>query len=393
MDWEQRRELFSLDWGVGHLNHGSFGAVPLPAQRAQQRLRDEMEANPIAFFTRGLIERIEHSRTHLARFVGAEPDGVALVANATAAASAVLRSLSLAEGQEILVTDHAYGAVRLAAEDLAGRAGAIVRTVAVPLLADDDEIVTRVVQAVRPGRTRLAVIDHVASATAKLFPVDRLTAQLKDRGVAVLVDAAHAPGMLAVDVAASGADFWFGNLHKWAFAPRATALLSVALEHRQTMRPLVVSWEHLRGFPQAQEWAGTLDYTAWLAAPTGLHLLRTLGLDRVRTYNAALVAQGQRLVAETIRGLAPSTDVLDAAATGELGSGEVSMRVVALPSGIASDLAGAIELRARLAREHQIEVGVSAWNGIGLLRLSAQVYNRVDDYERLSRALRRMLSR
>ncbi len=397
IDWEHRRELFSLDQRVAYLNHGGFGAAPAPVQRAQQRLRDEVEANPMAFYTRGLLDRLAHTRAHLARFINADPDGVALVPNATAAATAVLRSVPLAAGQEILLTDHGYGAVRLAAEEVAGRVGASVRVVELPINATDDDLCQRLLDAVRLGRTRLAVFDHVASPTAKLFPVVRLVAELREKGVLTLVDAAHAPGMLAVDVAATGADFWLGNLHKWAFAPRPTALLSVASEHRAAMRPLVVSWEQAHGFPRAQEFAGTLDYTAWLAAPAGLHLLRTLGHDRVRSHNAELVTAGQRLVAESLAarwpvGSGSRRPLLDAARDGALGDAGVSMRVVPLPLGLADDQAAAEVLRRRLATDHRIEVTLDPWRGEGLLRLSAQIYNRIDDYERLGHALRDLLT-
>ena len=152
--WEHRRELFSLDPATAYLNHGAFGAVPRPVQRAQQRLRDEVEADPMAFFTRGLVDRLGHTRSHLARFVGAPADGVALVPNATAATAVVLGSLALQAGQEILVTDHAYGALKLAAQEFAGRAGATVREVPIPLLADDSQIAQRLVDALR-GNTRL----------------------------------------------------------------------------------------------------------------------------------------------------------------------------------------------------------------------------------------------
>lgn len=403
--WEHRRELFSLDPRVAYLNHGSFGAVPRPVQRAQQRLRDEMEANPVAFFARGLLDRIGHTRTHLAAFLGADPGGTALVPNATAAMTAVLSSVPLGAGQEILLTDHGYGAVRLAANEVAARAAATVRVVAVPLGGADDEVVARIVEAVRPGRTRLAIVDQVTSPTATLFPTGRLVAELQQRGVLVVVDAAHAPGMLPVDVSGIGADFWLGNLHKWAFAPRPTALLTVAPAHRASMRPLVVSWEQAQGFPRAQEFAGTLDYTAWLAAPAGLHLLRTLGQERVRTHNNELAAQGQRLVSDAVAarwsGVGVERDhaverireeLLERARAGRLGSDEVSMRLVPLPPGVADNQDTALALQDRLAREHRIEVGLTAWNGLGLLRLSAQIYNQIDDYHRLATALRELLS-
>ncbi len=395
VEWERRRELFSLDTRTTHLNHGSFGTVPLPVQRAQERLRREMEANPMAFFTRGLLDRIAHARTHLATFVRADPEGVALVANATSAANAVLRSLRLVGGQEILLTDHGYGAVALAAEEVAGRVGATVRVVPVPLTADDDEVLTRLVNAVRPGLTRLAIVDCIASPTAKLFPVDRVAAALRARDVPVLVDAAHAPGMLDVDVTATGADFWLGNLHKWAFAPRPSALLAVAPEHRAAMRPLVVSWQQPQGFPTAQEWAGTLDYTPWLAAPTGVHVLRTLGPDRARSHNNALAAQGQRIVAEAVAarwpGGGPADELLELAREGRLGSDVVSMRLIPLPLETDDEPDAVVTLRTRLAAEHHIEVATTRWGSRALLRLSAQVYNQIDDYDRLARTLCQVL--
>jgi isopenicillin-N epimerase len=395
VDWAGRRELFTLDPAVAHLNHGGFGAVPRPVQRAQQRLRDELEANPTAFITRGLLDRVGHTRNHLARFVGAPGDGVALVPNATAAATVVLGSVHLEAGQEILVTDHGYGAVRLAAEEFAGRVGASVREVHIPLLADDAEVVQRLVDALRPGRTRMVVVDHVASPTAKLFPVDLLARELRAHDALVLVDAAHGPGMLDIDLAGSGhdADFWLGNLHKWAFTPRPTGLLWAAPAHRADIRPLSVSWEHPRGFPTALEFAGTLDYTAWLAAPTGVHVLRSLGVQTVRTHNADLAAQGQRVVATAVTQLRGSSGdrLLDLARDGQLGSDVVSMRVVPLP-GVAPDLESVAALRSRLAGEHHVEVAASVWGGRALLRLSAQIYNRVEDYERLARALRLVLA-
>jgi isopenicillin-N epimerase len=206
--------------------------------------------------------------------------------------------------------------------------------------------------------------------------------------------------MLDVDVAAIGADFWLGNLHKWAFAPRPTALLAVAPQHRASMRPLVVSWEQPHGFPRSQEFAGTLDYTAWLAAPAGLHLLRTLGLARVRSHNNELAAHAQRVVAGEVAARWPAPDrseraresLLEAARAGRLGNAGVSMRLVPLPPRVADDPTSAAALQARLATEYRIEAPIIGWNGVGLLRLSAQVYNQIDDYHRLGRALRELLA-
>jgi len=375
VSWDRVRDLFALDSTVAYLNHGAFGAVPIPVQRAQQRLRDEMEANPVAFFTRGLSDRLAHARRHIAAFLGADPDATALVPNATAGIAIALRTVQLGAGDEILLTDHAYGAVRLAAARFGARSGAVVREVAIPLTATDDEALALVTSAFTP-RTRLVIVEQVTSPTAKVLPVDKIAAAARDRGVAVLVDGAHAPGMLNVDVAAIGADFWVGNLHKWAFAPRPAATLVTAAEHRPAVEPLVVSWLEPNGYPAAVEYGGTLDYTAWLAAPTGLHLLRTLGPDRVRRHNIDLADYAQLAVAAAIR--ADPADLTRSPAT--------SMRLVPLPPGIATDRPSAMALRDRLSKQYKCEVQVTDWRGRGYLRISAQVYNTRSDVERLAAA-------
>ncbi|MEV4813931.1 aminotransferase class V-fold PLP-dependent enzyme [Micromonospora avicenniae] len=370
------RLLFSLDPAVSHLNHGSFGAVPISVQRAQQRLRDEMEANPLRFFTQGLVERVAHTRRHLAAFIGADPDGTALVSNATTGVAVVLQSLGLRPDDEILSTDHGYGAVALSIQRECRRSGATSRVLPVPLAATNEEVVQAVRDALRPGRTRLLVIDQLTSSTARLFPAAAIVAVAHEHGVPVLVDAAHVPGMLPTTVASVGADFWVGNLHKWAFAPRATAVLVVAPQWRDRIEPLVVSWEQEAGFPDRLEWQATQDYTAWLAAPVGVFTLRSLGVERVRAHNARLAAYGQRVVGDAL-GVAP--DLLP-----EPGGPEVAMRLIPLPPALATTIEAARALQQHIAERLATEVAVMSWNGRGWLRLCGQVYNRADEYERLA---------
>ncbi|WFE38929.1 aminotransferase class V-fold PLP-dependent enzyme [Micromonospora sp. WMMD998] len=378
------RLLFSLDPSVSHLNHGSFGAVPIAVQRAQQRLRDEMEANPLRFFSAGLVDRISHARRHLATFLGADPDGTALVGNVTAGAAVVLQSLALRPGDEVLTTDHGYGAVALSVARECERTGAVSRTLPVPLTATDEEVVEIVRAGLRPGRTRLLIVDQLTSPTARLFPAAALAAVARERGVPVLVDAAHAPGMLPTTVASVGADFWVGNLHKWAYAPRGTAALVVAEPWRERIQPLVVSWEQGSGFPTRVEWQATLDYTGWLAAPVGLFTLRSLGVDRVRAHNAALAAYGQRVVGDAL-GVAPERLLAP-------GGPAVAMRLVPLPPGVATTLDAARSLRAEIAARLGAEVSVAGWNGRGYLRLCGQVYNSPEEYDRLAARLPALLA-
>ncbi|MFI6072903.1 aminotransferase class V-fold PLP-dependent enzyme [Actinoplanes sp. NPDC051343] len=373
------RLLFSIDPAVSFLNHGSFGAVPIAVQRAQQRIRDEIESNPVRFYGGGVVDRIIHTRRHLAGFLGADPEGSALVANTTTGISLVLQSVRLESADEVLLTDHVYGAVDLAVRRHCRRAGATVRSVSLPLGASDAEIVSRVRAALRPGKTKLLIVEHLSSATAKLFPACEVVAAAHEHEIPVLADAAHVPGMLPVDVSALGADFWVGNLHKWAFAPRGTALLAVAPAWRRRIEPLVVSWEHEQGFPLSVEYQGTIDYTPWLAAPIGLFTLRSLGWDAVRKHNGALAAHGQRVV-----GAALDVDPADLL---EPADPEISMRVVPLPAGLATNAAEALSLRQYIADKLATEAQVSSWNGRGLLRLSAQVYNRADEYDRLAERL------
>ncbi|MFC4067901.1 aminotransferase class V-fold PLP-dependent enzyme [Actinoplanes subglobosus] len=367
------RLLFSLDPSVSYLNHGSFGALPISVQRAQQRLRDEVESNPLRFFAVGLEDRIVHSRRHLAAFLGADPDGSALIQNTTSAVSMILQSMRFGPADEVLLTDHSYGAVAMAVRSRCRRSGASARTVALPLGLRNSEVVARIRAALRPGRTRLLVVDQLTSATAALFPVAEIVAAAHEHDIPVLVDAAHVPGMLPVDVSAIGADFWVGNLHKWGWAPRGTALMSVAPAWRRRMEPLIVSWAHDEGFPGAFEFQGTIDYTPWLAAPAGVYTLRTLGPEAVRQHNEALVAYGQRVVGAAL-GLAPA----DLPHPGGPG---VAMRVVPLPAGLATTFPEAHALRQHIADKLATEVAVNAWGGRGLLRLSAQIYNRPEEYD------------
>jgi isopenicillin-N epimerase len=377
ISWDRAADLFPLDREIAYLNHGAFGVTPEPVRRAQQRLRDEMESNPTAFFTQGLYDRLAHTRRHIAAFLGADPDSCALVPNASAVTQIVFNTLGLQPGDEVLLTTHGYGAVRLAA----ARLGLRVVEAHFPAGAADDEVVAAISTAVNPGRTRLAIVDHVTSPTAMVLPVGRIVRALRELGVPTLVDGAHAPGMVPVDVSAIGADFWVGNLHKWAFAPRPTALLVVASHQRARVQPLVVSWQHPMGFPDAVEYGGTLDYTAWLAAPTGLHFLRTLGVDRVRRHNADLVAYGQRVVAGAL-GTSPVPGPWSA---------DVSMRLVRLPLTGGEELA--VPLRLAIASELRCQLPVVAWCGELFVRLAAQVYNRAEHYDRLAAGLPVLLER
>ncbi|GAA4873797.1 aminotransferase class V-fold PLP-dependent enzyme [Kitasatospora terrestris] len=374
--------LFTLDPEVAHLNHGSYGAVPVPVQRVQARLRAEQERDPDGFFL-DLPDRIARARAEVASALGGDPGKLALLTNVTEGVAVALDTVPLGPGDEVLVTDHGYGVVTRAAERRAAETGATVRCVRISPHAPDEEAVRdRLLDAVTP-RTRVAVLDLITSPTARAIATPELLADLAARGVVTVVDAAHAPGMLPVDLggAAGGADFWVGNLHKWAFAPRAAAVLAVTAAWRPKVRPLMLSWEHDRGFPARVEWRGTCDYTPWLAAPAGFALLEKLGTDRVRRHNEALVGHGRRQLVERA-GLRP---LAECAGT--------SMRALRLPPGVAESEHAAKALMVAVRRRLGARIAVRPWIGGGVLRISAQVYNRPEEYVRLADGLTHLITR
>ncbi|WP_455356785.1 aminotransferase class V-fold PLP-dependent enzyme [Streptomyces sp. SYSU K217416] len=365
-------DLFRLDPAVAHLNHGSFGTVPVPVQAVQDALREEQERDPDAFHL-AVPDRVAAARARIAAHLGAEADGIALIPNVTEGINVVLNSLRLDPEDEILVTDHGYGTVSQAA---ARRARLRIVSLG-PDAPDEDAVRDRVLAAVT-GRTRVAVLDHITSPTARVVAGKRLLAALAERGVTTVVDGAHAPGMLP-DPLAGAPDFWFGNLHKWAYAPRGTAVLAVAPRWRPHIRPLAPSWEDHHGFPRALEWRGTIDYTPWLAAPDGLDLLARLDAPKVRAHNTALAAYGQHLLAERA-GLRPLPY-----------SEGVAMRALRLPPGVAETRDSAHALLREIADRLRTRVLVWPWPGGGGLRICAQIYNHPREYEHLADGLAALL--
>lgn len=376
-------ELFVLDPTVAHLNHGSFGAVPTPVREARQRLLAEYDANPMRFVTGDLQSRVAAAREDFARFLGADPATCALVVNATSGTALVLNSLDLRGGDEIIVTDHSYNAVAQTIDDLVARVGVRKIVAPVDLGATTDETVASVTGRVTE-RTRLVIVDEVSSATAQRHPVSRLATALRARNVPFLVDAAHTPGMLPRPLTATDPDFWVGNLHKWAFAPSGTALFRASPTWHDKLVPLVVSHAHQSGFPRNVEQQGTRDHTTWLTARVGLTIFERFGEAEIQRHNAELAAYGQRVIGEALD--------IEPALLPDPGHG-VSMRVIPLPDGLASNEADAAALRTRISAELATEVAVNVWRGGGLLRISAQVYNTEAEYDRLAAGLPALLAK
>jgi isopenicillin-N epimerase len=379
-DWQAVRDLWPLEPTVAHLNHGSFGAVPTPVLEEQQSWRDRMESNPVRFLVREMPSALAAARGEVAAFLGAAEGSLAFVPNATTGASSVLAVFPFERDDAVLVTDHSYGAVRIAAHRFAADHGARVDTVHVPLTASDDEAVDAVLGAVHE-RTRLVVLDHVTSPTARRLPLAELVPAVQERGAAVLVDGAHSPGMLDVDLEALGADFFVGNLHKWCCAARGSAVLHASTRWRGSLRPLVASWGEAEGFPLAFDDTGTNDPTPWLSAPLALRVLERLGWDRLRRHNVELAVTGQQLVAAAIG--VPARELPRDSA--------VPMQLVPLPEGLVTSREQAAALQDRIGEESAVEVAITFFDGRGYVRVCAHAYNAPADYQRLAAELPAML--
>jgi isopenicillin-N epimerase len=394
-------DAWALDPAVVFLNHGSFGACPRAVLAVQADLRAELEANPVAFLGRALEGRLDAARVRLAAFLRADPEDLAFVPNATAGVASVLRSLRFAPGDEIVTTDHEYNAALNMARFAAARDGARVVIARIPLPASGpDEVAERVMAVVGP-RTRLLLVSHVTSPTALVLPVERLVAALEGRGIPVLVDGAHGPGMLPLDLARLGASFYTGNLHKWVCAPKGAAFLHVRRDRQAVIRPLAIS--HGANDPRAGrstfrkefDWTGTADPTPFLAVPATLDAVEGMldgGWPAVMARNAGIAAVARRALASATGRpvLAPET---------MLGS----MAAIELPPDpgfSARDPSDPDPLQERLLATAAVEVPLHAWprdpapgeRRRRLLRVSAHLHNDPGEYAHLAEALRALLA-
>lgn len=401
--------LWPLDPSITFLNHGSFGSCPRPVLDAQQAWRDRLEAQPVQFLARDLPALLTDARGELGAFVGADPDDLAFVANATGAVNAVLRSLRFAPGDELLTTDHEYNATINVLRHVAERDGARVVVARVPFpVASADEVVDAILGAATM-RTRFALISHVTSPTALVFPIERIVRRLAERGVETLVDGAHAAGMVPLDLDALGAAWYTGNLHKWVCAPKGAGFLHARRDRQPGIRPNTISHGANADLMASNgagpatryraefDWQGTLDPTPWLATADALQLLGHLvggGWREVMERNHDLTLRARDRLADVLG--------LDRALPGQpsmLGS------MVALPlppsgplatPGAGSSPLDTDPLQRRLLDEFRIEVPIypfpvpaaeSPLPPRRLIRISSALHNGPDDAERLADAL------
>jgi isopenicillin-N epimerase len=373
------RHEWPLDWDFLTVNHGSFGAAPRVVLAAQQDWQRRMEAQPSRFMRAVLPDALRHAADRLGAFIGADGRNVAFVDNATTGCNAVLRSLRLQPGDEIVVLTHGYGAVRNTVRYVTERAGAHMVEAEVPFPHPTEDTVVANIAAVLTRRTRLAVVDHITSGSALVLPLQRIVAACRDAGVPVLVDGAHGPAQVPLDMRAIGADWYAGNCHKWLCAPKGSAFLYAAPERQQDLHPVTISHGFDKGFTDEFDWTGTRDPSAYLATDVAIDFHQRLGGEALMARNVALAAEAASLLARRLN--------TEPGATGALAG---CMRMVRLPLAGAATADLSQEVRARLlAAGTDAPTHVQA-GGIWL-RLSAAAYNDIEDYERLAEVAARVV--
>lgn len=370
---------------VTYLNHGSFGACPKPVLNQQQQLRAEMEWEPTQFF-RHLEPRLDQARASLAEFVGTKSSNLGFVANATTAVNTVLRSLSFEPNDEILIIDHGYNACSNAVKFVAEQNNAKVVVAEIPFPLNRPQQVIDAILAKVSRHTRLALIDHVTSPTALIFPIAEIVQALEEQGISVLVDGAHAPGMLSLNLDEIGASYYTGNCHKWLCAPKGSAFLYLREDQQSHIRPLVISHGANREDPTRSQfhlefdWMGTADPTPYLCIPDAIGFWSQVlsgGWEQGQQRNHELIVQARDYLIQQLGWVSPCpTEMIG------------SMSSLLLPQDEFPHLS-CQQLQRKLFELFHIEVPVIEWfsSPQRLIRISAQLYNQFSDYQALATAL------
>jgi len=374
---KELRKHWMLDSEMHFLNHGSFGACPRVVLQVQQELRNRMEERPINFLVRELPTLIRQSADKLGEFLGTDGHDLAFIENATAAVNAVIRSYPWQAGDEILLSAHAYYAVKNAARFVARQFGLTVRefSFAFPM-QDDANLLTAFESSITP-KTRMAILDHVSSPLAIVYPLEKMLAICRQHGIKTLIDGAHVPGMLPLNIEQVGADWYVGNCHKWLFAPKGCAFIWAHPQQRDFLQPVVISLRMDEGFPLNFDWVGTRDASAWLAIDSALQFYKEMGgTDIPEKLHIFAITMARKLAQRWSIEL-PAPEAMFAA-----------MVTLPLPLKQASTQDEANLLRDQLWQQHKIEVPLFILDDGQLwCRISAQLYNTEDDYERLAAAI------
>jgi len=381
------KSLFPLGNDVTYLNHGGFGVMPLCVLEDREKNLRLLEANPLLFFDKNYkdnhYERWRATTSLVAERFSARPKNLALIDNATDGIVAVLRSLVLNSGDEILLTSWTYGAIKLAAKHIASKAGSVVVEAALDFPNPDPEQCVDAFKKTLSSRTKIAVIDHIASGTGVVLPIKELIDLCRTQGVPVLIDGAHAPGQVALDIAALAPDWYVGNLHKWSFAARACGFLWAASDHYNNLLPNVLSWEIERPFPGGFEWTGTRDSTSWMSIPKAFAFMDRFGEKKVRAHNHKLIRDAGAMLSDEWGCNAGVPDIM---------MGSIALIGLPTPLPFEATDGGCGALQRALWNDGNIAALVPFCdkNGRFWIRLSAQIYNGMADFERLAHFVRQL---
>ena len=379
------RELWSIDPNVTFLNHGSFGACPKTVLSIQQRLRAQLEAEPVRFFVREWEPLIDESRNQLANFIGVDGRDLVFVPNATTGVNAVLRSLDFSADDELLTTNHEYNACRNALDFVARRSGARVVVGKIPFpLESPQQVIPAVLEQVS-SKTKLVLLDHITSHTGLILPIQELVRELQVRGIDTLIDGSHAPGMIPLNLRNIGATYYSGNCHKWLCAPKGAAFLYVRRDKQPEIRPLTIS--HGANSPRTDkspfqlefDWMGTDDPTSYICVAEAIKFMGSLlpgGWDELRRRNHELVLQGRELLCDALNVLPPCPESM-------IGS------MAVIPMAESWENCDFASVNNQLLDNFAIEVPLIPWEEKPklLMRISAQIYNSIQEYEYLAKVL------
>ena len=368
-----------LSGELTYLNHGSFGARPRPVHEHQEQLRASLEASPVRVLDEDMILQMPEIKSSLGSFLGMEPAGIGLVQNASEAICSVLRSIQFEPGDEIICTRHGYNAVLQLLRYVSSRHGVTLHVVDIDLPVTCPDSALEHVLSLLGDSTRLVVIDQITSPTALVLDVENLLCECRNRAIDTLVDGAHGPGMIDLDISSMGATWYAGNLHKWTCAPIGAGFLWTDASRLDQTHPVIISHGYEEGYAQEFDWQGTRDMTSWRSIPFVLDWVeKTWGWDAVRTHNHQLATWAHEMLTSAL-GVEPLSP-LDGAMLG-------SMATVRLPAGIQERLGDPLVLQKMLRHEYRIEVPVMELGEEWFIRVSSQVYNRPRDYEDLAQTL------
>lgn len=385
---------WEIDRDIIFLNHGSFGACPVPVLQKQNEYRKQMEAEPVRYVLRKLEDDLWKSKESLAGFVGAKAADIAFVNNATVGVNTVLNSLPFNEGDELITTNHGYGACNNAMKWFAEKAGAKMVIAEVPFpVSTPEEVTAAVLRSVTP-RTRLVMIDHITSPTGIIFPVKEMVAALKEKGIDTLIDGAHAPGMLDLNIDSIGAAYYTGNCHKWICSPKGSAFLHVRKDRQYLIHPMVISHTYDKKvgdklWSSHFFWSGTTDFTAYLCVKDAIEFMATLfpgGWKELQEYNHSLTLRARKYISEKLNLPLPAPEsMIGTLSAIPIGKGEI-------PSVTFNSVSDPQE---KLWKDFNIEVPVFVWNNADprcWLRISVQAYNSMEQYAYLTEAVKKVIA-